>query len=83
MFHCENGDAVSSSSSTDVGVHTGLGDLKPETYLFVCSGSNGDNAASDAAFGHARRHAQFDGDFLTCGGGAAATEMMISIIAQD
>lgn len=130
----ENGEAVSSSSGIDIGVHAGLKDLKPDTYLFTCSGNNGNNVASDGVLGHIRRHVRFggnvggvctgaatlaraglltgkrftlhwenqpgfsetfpdltptpqrferDGDLLTCGGGAAATEMMISIIAQD
>ncbi|MGB0798182.1 MAG: GlxA family transcriptional regulator [Planktomarina sp.] len=130
----QDGTAVSSSSGIDVGVHASLDYLKPDTYLFVCSGNNGTNIASDTVLGHVRRHTRFgghvggictgaaslaragllkgkkftlhwenqpgfieafpdlaptpqrferDGDLLTCGGGAAATEMMISIIAQD
>lgn len=130
----QDGAAVSSSSGIDIGVHANLDDLNPDTYLFVCSGNDGTNAASDIVLGHVRRHARFggkvggictgattlaraglmngkkftlhwenqpafceafpdldptpqrferDGDLLTCGGGGAATEMMISIIAQD
>ncbi len=130
----ENGEAVSSSSGIDIGVHASLTDLKPDMYLFACSGNNGSNAASDSVLGHIRRHVRFggkvggvctgaatlaraglltkkkftlhwenqpgfnevfpelvptqqrferDGDLLTCGGGSAATEMMISVIAQD
>lgn len=130
----EDGQAVSSSSGIDVGVHASLADLQPDTYLFVCSGNNGTKAATETTLGHVRRHARFggklggictgaatlaragllegkdftlhwenqpgfieafpglapspkrfesDGDLLTCGGGSAATEMMISIIAQD
>ncbi|WP_281859132.1 GlxA family transcriptional regulator [Litoreibacter halocynthiae] len=130
----EDGAAVSSSSGIDIGVHAALKDVKPDTYLFACSGNNGTKVASDAVLGHLRRHVRFggkvggictgastlarsglleskrftlhwenqpgfieafpdlaptphrferDGDLLTCGGGAAATEMMVSIIAQD
>jgi|TARA_R110002072_G_scaffold178338_1_gene334379 transcriptional regulator GlxA family with amidase domain len=130
----DDGAAVSSSSGIDVNVHTCLNDLEPETYLFVCSGNNGINVATDGVLGQIRRHVRFggkmggictgaatlaragllegkkftlhwenqpgfvevfpdlaptpqrfemDGPLLTCGGGVAATEMMISIIAQD
>ena len=130
----EDGMAVSSSSGIDIGVHGGLNDLTPDTYLFACSGNDGTKTASDVVLGHMRRHARFggkfggictgaatlaragllngkqftlhwenqpgfveafpnltptrhryvkDGDLLTCGGGVAATEMMITIIAQD
>jgi transcriptional regulator GlxA family with amidase domain len=126
--------AVSSSSGIDIDVHLGLDDLKPDTYLFVCSGNNGTNAATDTVLGRVRRHVRFggkvggvctgaatlaragllegktftlhwenqpgfieafpdltpspqrfekDGDFMTSGGGVAATEMMISVIAKD
>lgn len=129
-----DGRAVSSSSGIDIGVHASLETLKPDTYLFACSGNNGTNVASDAVLSHIRRHVRFggnvggictgaatlaragllagkrftlhwenqpgfsevfpdlkptpqrfesDGMLLTCGGGSAATEMMISIIAQD
>ena len=61
LVYSENGDAVSSSSGIDIGVHAGLDDLKPDTYLFVCSGNNGNNAASDAVLGHVRRHVRFGG----------------------
>lgn len=134
LVYSQDGEAVSSSSGIDLGVHLGLEALKPEDYLFVCSGNNGINVASETVLGHLRRHARFggrlggictgaatlaragilkgkkftmhwenqpgfceafpeltptpqrferDGDMLTCGGGAAATEMMISIIAKD
>ena len=126
--------AVSSSSGIDIDVHLGLDDLKPDTYLFVCSGNNGTNAATDTVLGRVRRHVRFggkvggvctgaatlaragllegktftlhwenqpgfieafpdltpspqrfekDGDLMTSGGGVAATEMMISVIAKD
>lgn len=134
LIFSQDGTAVSSSSGIDIGVHASLDDLKPDTYLFVCSGNNGTKIASDTILGQVRRHARFggklggvctgaatlaragllkgkkftlhwenqpgfaetfpdlaptpqrfeqDGDLLTCGGGVAATEMMISIIAQD
>ena len=130
----EDGKPVSSSSGIDIDVHTGLSDVKPDTYLFVCSGNNGIQAASNDVLAGIRRHARFggklggictgaatlaragfltnraftlhwenqpgfveefpdlnptpqrferDGSLLTCGGGVAATEMMISIIAED
>ena len=130
----EDGQAVSSSSGIDIDVHAGLQDLSADTYLFVCSGNNGIQAASGDVLGGIRSHARFggklggictgaatlaragfltdktftlhwenqpgfveafpdleptpqrferDGTLLTCGGGVAATEMMISIIAQD
>jgi transcriptional regulator GlxA family with amidase domain len=130
----EDGKAVSSSSGIDVDVHLALNELKPDTYLFVCSGNNGHQAASDDVVSGIRRHTRFggklggictgaatlartglltgkrftlhwenqpgfveafpdlvpsaqrferDGDLLTCGGGVAATEMMISIISRD
>jgi len=130
----EDGKAVSSSSGIDIDVHSGLDRLENDTFLFVCSGNNGINVASDAALGRLRHHVRFggkvggictgaatlaragllegktftlhwenqpgfaeafpnlaptprrfenDGDLLTCGGGVAATEMMISIIARD
>ena len=134
VVYSQDGAAVSSSTGIDVGVHADLDDLKPDTYLFVCSGNDGANAASDSVLGQVRRHVRFggkvggvctgaatlartgvlegkkftlhwenqpgfnevfpnltptpqrferDGDLLTCGGGAAATEMMISIIEED
>ncbi len=130
----EDGAAVSSSSGIDISVHAPLDELKPDTYLFACSGNNGTKVASDGVLGHVRRHVRFggkvggictgaatlaragllggkrftlhwenqpgfneefpdlpptahrfeqDGTLLTCGGGAAATEMMIAVIAQD
>ncbi len=130
----EDGNAVSSSSGVDVGVHGMLRDLNTNTYLFACSGNNGTKVASEAVLANLRHHARFggkvggictgaatlaragligdkhftlhwenqpgfseafpdlaptkrrfeaDGDLLTCGGGAAATEMMIALIAQD
>lgn len=130
----DDGRAVSSSSGIDIDVHGSLDDLNPDTYLFVCSGNNSIQAASDDVLGGIRRHARFggklggictgaatlaragflrdktftlhwenqpgfveafsdleptpqrferDGSLLTCGGGVAATEMMISIIAED
>ena len=134
LVFSQDGQAVSSSSGIDIGVHASLEDLKPDTYLFACSGNNGANVASKDVLSQIRRHARFggkvggvctgaatlaragllenkkftlhwenqpgfsevfpeliptpqrferDGDLLTCGGGAAATEMMVSIIAQD
>jgi AraC family transcriptional regulator, carnitine catabolism transcriptional activator len=134
MVYSEGGAPVSSSSGIDISIHASLEALKPDTYLFVCSGNNGTNAASDAALGSVRRHTRFggkvggictgaatlaragllagkrftlhwenqpgfceafpelaptpqrferDGDLLTCGGGTAATELMISLIAED
>jgi len=134
LVFSQDGQAVSSSSGIDIGVHASLNDLKPDTYLFACSGNNGTNVASKEVLDQIRRHARFggkvggvctgaatlaragllerknftlhwenqpafsevfpelaptpqrferDGDLLTCGGGAAATEMMVSIIAQD
>lgn len=134
LVFSEDGKAVSSSTGMDIDVHSGLGSLENDTFLFVCSGNNGINVASNAALGQIRHHARFggkvggictgavtlaragllegktftlhwenqpgfteafpnltptlrrfenDGDLLTCGGGVAATEMMISIIAQD
>ena len=130
----ENGQAVSSSSGIDVGVHAPLADVSTETYLFVCSGNNGTKVASEAVLSTLRRHTRFggkiggictgaatlaragllegkaftlhwenqpgfvecfanleptrrrferDGDLLTCGGGVAATEMIVSLIARD
>jgi len=130
----EDGNAVSSSSGIDIDVHLGLGDLETDTYLFVCSGNNGINVASENTLGHIRHHVRFGGkvggictgaatlartglltrksftlhwenqpgfveafpdlaptprrfenddNLLTCGGGVAATEMMISVLAQD
>lgn len=61
LVYSVNGDAVSSSSGIDIGVHAGLSDLKPNTYLFVCSGNNGNNATSDTVLGQLRRHARFGG----------------------
>ena len=134
LVYSEEGAPVSSSSGIDIGVHASLEELHSDTYLFVCSGNNGTNAASDASLGRVRRHARFggkvggictgaatlaraglltgkkftlhwenqpgfseafpqlaptpqrferDGDLLTCGGGTAATELMISLIAED
>ena len=134
VVYSQDGLSVSSSSGVDVGVHAALSDLKPDTYLFTCSGNHGTKVASDPVLGLLRRHARFgghvggictgaatlaraglldgkrftlhwenqpgfletfpelsptqhrferDGNLLTCGGGVAATEMMISIIAQD
>ncbi len=130
----ENGKPASSSSGIDIDVHGSLSELSSDTYLFVCSGNNGIQAASDDVLGGIRRHVRFggklggictgaatlaragfltdktftlhwenqpgfieefsdlaptpqrfekDGDLLTCGGGVAATEMMISVIAED
>lgn len=130
----ENGRPVSSSSGIDIDVHASLSELSPDTYLFVCSGNHGTQAASDAVMADIRRHARFGGNLggictgaatlaragllagktftlhwenqpgfieefpelvpttqrfeqdetlLTCGGGVAATEMMIAIIAED
>lgn len=61
LIYFENGDAVSSSSGIEVGVQAGLEDLKPDAYLFVCPGNNGNNAASDTVLGQVRRHARFGG----------------------
>lgn len=134
LVYSPEGAAVSSSSGIDIGVHASLEDLKPDTYLFACSGNNGSSVASPDVLAHIRRHVRFgggvggictgaatlaragllagkqftlhwenqpgfsevfpelsptpqrfekDGELFTCGGGAAATEMMISIIAKD
>ncbi|WP_425038672.1 GlxA family transcriptional regulator [Primorskyibacter sp. S187A] len=130
----DDGRTVSSSSGIDIDVHANLRALTPDTYLFVCSGNNGIQAASEDVLGGIRRHVRFggavggictgaatlaragllkgkrftlhwenqpgfieefpdlaptpqrfekDGTLLTCGGGVAATELMVSIIAED
>ncbi len=130
----ETGDAVSSSSGMDIGVHGSLDALPQNLRLLVCSGNQGLEAASDTTVAKLRKHVRFggnvggictgaatlaragllqdrtftlhwenqpgfieafpdlapspkrfeiDGDLWTCGGGAAATEMMLTIIQRD
>ena len=130
----ETGDAVSSSSGTEVSVHASLGPLPKDLRLLVCSGNQGVEAASETTLVQLRKHVRFggkvggictgaatlaraglledriftmhwenqpgflerfpelqpsskrfeiDGDLWTCGGGAAATEMMLSVIQSD
>jgi len=72
----DNGKAVSSSSGIDIDVHGSLSDLNPDTYLFVCSGNNGIQAASDDVLGGIRRHARFGGKLGgICTGASKGTEV--------
>jgi putative intracellular protease/amidase len=62
LVYSPDGAPVSSSSGIDIGVHASLEDLKPDTYLFACSGNNGSSVASNDVLAHIRRHVRFGGD---------------------
>jgi transcriptional regulator GlxA family with amidase domain len=130
----EDGAPVASSSALPVGVHGTLAEVSDTLPIFVCSGNNWTDAASERTLAIIRRRARFgarhggictgaatlaragllsgktftlhwenqpgfiesfpdlepsknrfeeDGDLLTCGGGSAATEMMLAQITRD
>lgn len=130
----EDGGPVQSSSGIEVTADRSFDELDRSTQVFVCSGNQGQSAASDKTLAALRLHSRMggktggictgaitlaragllgdraftlhwenqpafvelfpelrpslgnfetDGDVLTCGGGAAATDMMLWIIARD
>ena len=133
-IYSQNGTPVTASSGIEVSVHASLDTLPHDLRLLVCSGNQGNEAATEASVAAIRKHARFggkvggictgaatlaragllkdriftlhwenqpgfverfpdlspspkrfeiDGDLWTCGGGAAATEMMLSVIQSD
>lgn len=55
----EDGAPVASSSGLPVGVHGTLDDISNDTPLFICSGNNWTDAASDKALARVRKRARF------------------------
>lgn len=67
----EDGRPVRASCGLQVGVDARLADIDPETYLFVCSGIQGNDAASSQALAQLRRHDRHGGEYGAICTGAA------------